>query len=231
MADIDPNLAPSVMQAEQPIAKADGRPTTPMLNWLSAMRDWTKKSVVDLTTKITTLVADIDGLHGEIVNEATIRQTEDGILAEEITTVSTVANNAQATATSAIGLATSAQNTANNATANGEVYLKAMAGPAGSTAAFGIFLTAGNVFTGLMLVAYSGGVSKIVMTAGSLEFYDSSSGSQINMLTYSGGEWLLNGNVTLQASNGAGTMRWADGNLILRDAGGNEIVGMGLALP
>lgn len=70
MADIDPNTAPSVMPAEQPIAQTDGRPTTAMLNWFSAIRNYTKKMVVDLTTKITTVTDQV----GDISAEVTVLQ-------------------------------------------------------------------------------------------------------------------------------------------------------------
>lgn len=209
MADIDPNSAPSLMPAEQAIAKPDGKATTPMLDWLSALRNWTKRSVVDLTTKITTLISDMGDVSAAIVEEASIRETEDGILASQIVTVEAKADNA---------------------TANGEIYFQAMAGPAGSAAAYGIFLTAGDVFTGLMLIAESGGGSHIVMTAGSLQFYDSASGSQINVLTYAGGEWLLNGNVTILSANGNGSFRMADGNLVIRDASNNPLIELGINL-
>lgn len=216
MADINPDDIPFVPDTsvnlidtsiDKTTGKPGGKPTQAFHDWMMSLYDFTKRSIVDLTTKITTLIFDVEGVQAEIVNEATIRQTQDGILASQINTV-------------AAGVG--------NATANGQIYFQAMAGPAGSVAAYGIFLTAGNVFTGLMLVAYSGGVSKIVMTSGSLEFYDVSSGSQINVLSYSAGEWLLNGNVTIQSANGAGSFRFANGNLMIRDAFGNPVFAAGI---
>lgn len=207
MADISPDDLPFVPDASVALIDASkdpatglpkGTPTTAFHDWLSQLWSKMKGSLVDLTTKVTTLTADIDGLHGEIVEEATIRQTDDGILASQITTVSTVANNAQATATSAIGLATSAQNTANGATASGQVYLVSRAAPSGATAAYGWYLTAGNAYTGMEALALSSGGSAIGFTANQFQFTDN--GTATAILTYSSGKWSFTSDVEIDGN-------------------------------
>lgn len=186
-----------------------------------------------------TVTAQFGTVNAAIVNESTARANGDSALATSITSLTatvgsnTAAISAEATARvngdSALASSITSLSAAfGGFTASGAVYFAAMAGPPGSAAAYGIYLTAGNVFTGLQLVARSDGSSYIAMTAGQLFFYDNSSGSTINALTYSGGEWLLNGNVTLQSANGAGSFRYADGNIVLRDASNNALIELGI---
>ncbi len=239
MAEIDPNTAPSVMPAEQAIAKADGRPTTAMLNWFSAIRNYTKKAVVDLTTKITTLVADIGDLSAAITEEATIRETEDGILASRVTTVeaSSSANSAAITAEQSArisgdsALATSITTVdakANAATASGAVYLAAMVGPGGSSAAYGWHLAAGNAFAGMQAIALSGGGSAIAFTADKFLFTDSGTAQQV--LDYNGSAFVFQVPIVIQsASSGARTVI-SSSKIEVYDGSGNLRVAIGVGI-
>lgn len=164
--DIKPDDIPFLMDQSVRLVDADGKQTTSFQDWFQALWGWMKRSVVDLTTKITTLTADVDGLSAAITEEATIRQTEDGILASQITTV-----NAKA----------------DSATASGQVYLAAKAAPTGATAAYGWNLTAGNSFAGMQALALSSGGSAIGFAATQFMFTDS--GTAVPVFAYSSGVW------------------------------------------
>lgn len=184
MADVNPDDIPFVPPAEIVLTEPnDGKPTTAFHDWMTSLWSWMKRSVVDLTTKVTTLTAEVDGNTAAITTEASIRATQDGILASNITTVS-------ATANSALGLG-------NAATASGQVYMAAKAGPGGSAAAYGIYLTAGNYYTGFELLATSGGGSAVGITASQFVFTDS--GTAQTVFAYSAGVWYFNIPVVIQS--------------------------------
>lgn len=237
MADISPDDLPFVpdasvslidMSPDPATGKPKGTPTTGFHDWLSTLWSKMKGSLVDLTTKITTLTSDIDGLHGEITTEATIRQTQDGILASQITTVSTTASNAQATATSAIGLATSAQNTANGATASGQVYLVSQAAPSGATAAYGWYLTAGNAYTGMEALALSAGGSAIGFTANQFTFTDS--GTAQAVFAYSAGAWYFNVPIVIQSGTSGARTIITNSKILVYDASNVLRVAIGVGI-
>lgn len=177
MADLDPDTIPSIMPAEQAIAKADGKPTTPMLDFLSALRTWTKTQAVDLRTKITSVIDQVGDAMAAISLEQNARATADEALAEQINTVE-----------ASVG----------SATANGEIYFAAKAAPSGAAAAYGIYLTAGNYYGGLEIIATSGGGAAIGFAANRFTFVDS--GTAQTILSYSGGYYTFNANVKI---NGA----------------------------
>src|SRR5690606_6410070 len=85
------------------------------------------------------------------------------------------------------------------ATANGEIYFGAMAGPAGSVAAYGIFLTAGNAFTGLQMIAKSDGTSEIAFSADKFSL-NTSSGAQ-NVFTFDNADGVFEFNVPVRINN------------------------------
>lgn len=80
--------------------------------------------------------------------------------------------------------------------ANGQISIQAVANPGGATAAFGVFLTAGNQFTGLTMIAQSGGGSAIAIAASQFTFTDS--GTATNVFSYSGGVFNFNVPVTIR---------------------------------
>ncbi len=207
MADFDPLTVPAVMPMSVRRTNEGGFPAQAMLDYEQALQQWMKSNVTNTNTRLNLVSEEVDGAYAAISTEATTRATADGALASDITAVEVAFDGF---------------------TANGEVYFAAVAGPAGSAAAYGIYLTAGNVFTGLMLVAQSGGGSYIAMTAGKLYFFDNSSGNSISALTYSGGKFVLNGAVSIQSSSGAGSFDLADGLMTIRDASSNIVVELGL---
>lgn len=205
MADIDPNAIPFVPDTSVSLIEPEsGKPKTAFHDWMQALYDWMKRSVVDLTTKITTLTADLGDLSAAITTEATIRETEDGILAAQITTVDAKADNA---------------------TASGQVYLAAKAGPSGTAATYGWYLTAGNAFAGMEAMALSGGGSAIGFAAN--KFYFTDSGTAQPVFAYNGTAFVFQVPVVIQSGttgertiqtpqntkiyDGAGTLRVALG--------------------
>lgn len=198
MADIDPNAIPFVPDTSVALIEPDsGKPKTAFHDWMQALYDWMKRSVVDLTTKVTTLTADIGGLSAAIVEEATIRETEDGILAAQITSVEAKADGA---------------------TASGEVYLAAKAGPAGTAASYGWYLTAGNAFAGMEAMALSGGGSAIGFAANKFQFTDS--GTATPVFTYSSGVWVFNVPIVIRSGTVGERMEMTPQNLKSYDSSG-----------
>lgn len=179
MADeIDPNAIPFVPPADVSLIDTQtGKPKTSFHDWMQSLWDWMKRSVVDLTTKVTTLTASIGDLEASIEEEATIRETEDGILAASITTVEAKANNA---------------------TASGQVYLAAKAGPSGTAASYGWYLTAGSAFAGMEAMALSAGGSAIGFAANQFRFVDS--GTALPVFTYSGSKFQFTGDVAINGN-------------------------------
>ena len=203
MADIDPNAIPFVPSTDVSlIDPGSGKPKTAFHDWMQSLWDWMKRSVVDLTTKITTLTADLGDLSAAIVTEATIRQTEDGILASQITTVSATANNAQSTA--------------NSATASGQIYFAAKAAPSGSAAAYGLYLTAGSAYAGFEALALSAGGSAIGMTANQFMFTDS--GTAQAVFAYSAGVWYFTVPVVIQSGTSGARQVITNENTKIYDA-------------
>lgn len=206
MADIDPNAIPFVPPTDVAlIDTATGRPKTAMHDWMSSIFDFVKRSVVDLTTKITTLILDLGDVQAEIVEEATIRETEDGILAAQITAVAA---------------------TADDATANGEIYFAAKAGPTGSTAAYGLYLTAGSSYAGFEAMALSGGGSAIGMAANQFVFTDS--GTAQAVFTYSSGVWVMNSAMVIRSGTSGARTVITNENIQIYDASNVLRVAMGI---
>lgn len=206
MADIDPNAIPFVPDTSVALIEPEsGKPKTAFHDWMQSLYDWMKRSVVDLTTKVTTLTADIGGLSAQIVEEATIRQTEDGILAAQITSVEAKADDA---------------------TANGEIYFAAKAAPSGATAAYGIYLSAGNYYAGLEIIATSGGGSAIGMAASQFRFTDSGTAQQV--FNYSGGVFTFMVPIVIQSgTSGARKVSTAENDKIY-DSGNTLRVAIGV---
>jgi hypothetical protein len=176
--DIDPNAIPFVPDTTVSLIDiASGKPKTAFHDWMQALYDWMKRSVVDLTTKVTTLIDETDGLSASLVAEQTARIDGDTALAADITAVDVKADGA---------------------TASGAVYLAAKAAPSGATAAYGWFLTAGSAYAGMEALALSGGGSAIGFTANQFRFVDSGTG--VSVWNYSGGKFVFTGDVSINGS-------------------------------
>lgn len=230
MADIDPNAIPFVPPTDIAlISKDSGKPTTAFHDWLTSLYSWMKASVVDLTTKVTTLVSDVAGAYAAITTEASIRQTQDGILATNITTVQTnvntvaasVVTEASARSTADTALATSITTVdakTDNATASGAVYLAAKAAPSGASAAYGWYLAAGGAFAGMEALALSGGGSAIGFTAD--KFYFTDSGTTQPVWTYSAGVCTFTVPIVIQSGTSGERMVFTNQLMEVFDASG-----------
>jgi hypothetical protein len=186
MADISPDDIPFVMSKNVGISDKDGKPTTAMLDWFQSLWSWMKRSVVDLTTKVDTLTDTVGDNTAAITAESVARASADSAIAATVTTVDAKVGNISA---------------------GGAVYLAAHATPAGATAAYGWYLTAGSAFAGMEAVALSGGGSAINFTAGQFRFTDNSGLNPIYALSYTGGVWELNGAIVIRSgTSGARTV-------------------------
>lgn len=204
--DIDPNAIPFVPDTSVSLIEPEsGKPKTAFHDWMQALYDWMKRSVVDLTTKITTLTADLGGLSAAITTEATIRETEDGILAAQITTVEAKADDA---------------------TASGQVYIAAKAGPTGTSASYGWYLTAGSAFAGMEAMALSGGGSAIGFAANKFQFTDS--GTATPVFVYSGGVWVFNVPIVIRTGTSGQRQVITDENTKIYDSSNVLRVALGV---
>lgn len=175
MADLLSTQPPALPASVARVDPATGKPSRTLLDYELFQRNWFANSVTDLETKIDTVESRTDANEAAITTETTARTSEDAALAQQITTV-----NAKA----------------NAATANGQIYFAAIAAPGGAAAAFGVYLTAGNAFTGLELLAMSDGTSSIALNASQFTLTDS--GSAQRVFTYSGGVFRFNVPVQVQ---------------------------------
>jgi hypothetical protein len=95
--------------------------------------------------------------------------------------------NVQASATAALaGQITTIEAKADGASANGQIKFQAKAGPGGSTVSYGLYLTAGDNFSGFEVIADSGGAAAINLSAESLRF--SNSGTTEQVFEYDGAD-------------------------------------------
>lgn len=195
MADVDPNSIPFIPSTDVKVVDDGGKQTTALHDWFQSLWGWMKASVVDLTTKVTTLTADLGDVSAAITEEATIRETEDGLLAASILEVDAKADSA---------------------TANGQVFLAAKAAPGGATAAYGVYLTAGSTFTGLEMIAKSGGGSAIGMTASQLTFTDS--GTSQAVFGYSAGVFIFQVPVVIQSATSGARQVLTNENIKIYDS-------------
>jgi len=167
--EFDPLTAPLTMPREVRRVDESGLPTTSQLDWEQAFKNWTVKQTVSLNTKITTVRDEAEAGFAEVHDDISAIVDEQGAMASQITTL-----NANF----------------NGVSANGQVKFQVMATPAGAAAAYGIYLTAGNSFTGLQMIAYSGGGSAISFNAS--QFMLNDSGTAQNVFNYAGGIFTFN---------------------------------------
>lgn len=176
--DIDPNAIPFVPDTSVAlIDTATGKPKTAFHDWLQGLYDWMKRSVVDLTTKVTTLTDETGGNTAEIEQITQALTDGTGAYGSYITTIDVRADQA---------------------TAGGEVGFYAAAGPSGSIAAYEIALNAGASLAGMQIIAWSGGTSAIGFYADQFVFVDSGAG--VPVFTYAGGKFGFTGAVEINGS-------------------------------
>lgn len=170
MADeIDPLTVPAVLPANVPRTTSEGYPTKFLLNWEQQQQSWFVNNTITLQTKITT-VSDQTGANTAEVEQITQALTDGtGAYGSYITTI-----NAKA----------------NDATASGELYFAAKAAPTGTTAAYGMYLSADDSYAGIEAIAVSGVGSAIGLTAN--QFYFTDSGTAQQVLTYDGTSFVFN---------------------------------------
>ena len=170
-SDIQPLLdsQPPLLPFNVARVTADGRPTTHLLDWEAFQAEWYRSGVIKTDQRITEVKAVADNASAAVTEETNARVSADAALAEQITEVAA---------------------SVDDATANGEIYFAAMAGPTGSIAAYGIFLKAGNAFTGMQLIAESGGGASIGFAATDFRLVDS--GTAQPVFNYTGGVFTFN---------------------------------------
>jgi hypothetical protein len=163
-----------------------------------------------LASQITTLTTTVNGNTSAISAEVTARTNADSALASSISTLTanTATNIAAAVATETAartsadtalsGQITTVTATANSATATGQIRFTAKSAPSGTTASYGLYLTASGAFAGFEASAYSGGVAAIGFTANQFRFTDP--GTPTPILTYSSGLFTINSNVKINGS-------------------------------
>lgn len=166
---IDESKLPYVMPASVPRVTADGRPTTHLINWEELTRNWYYTNAVATDKRITEVKAETDQAIARFNEDITALVTKTDALVQKVDTV-----EAQ------IG----------NATANGQIKFAAKAAPTGATAAYGIYLTANNTFTGFEMLAMSNGTSAISFTASQFMLRDG--GTARPIFNYSSGLFTFN---------------------------------------
>lgn len=161
--DVLLNKQPPALPANVARVKADGTPTTHLLDWELFQTDWFKNNIVATDRRITEVKAEADEAIAAFSEDIEALVEADTAMVAQITSVSARANQA---------------------TANGQIYFAAMAAPTGAIAAYGVFLTAGNAYTGMRLIAKSDGTSAIMFDANYFALNDS--GTAKNVFTYDG---------------------------------------------
>lgn len=177
MADFDPLTVPAVLDASIQRTTVAGKPTQYALDWEQALQSWMKANVANTNKRLNLVSDEVDGAYAAVATEATARADADGALASQITTV---------------------EASVDEVSANGEIAFIAKATPAGATASFGLYLTAGLSFAGLEAIALSAGGSAIAFTANQFLFTDS--GTAQPVLSYSGGKFGFTGAVEIDGT-------------------------------
>jgi hypothetical protein len=175
-----------------------GLPSKPAMDWEEFQHNFNRSALASLDTRITTVetnytTADAT-ISASVVTEQIARTSADAALASSITTVTANYTAADAAITASVTSEATARSSAdgalaadittftasyNDISASGQIYFAAKAGPTGSTAAYGLYLTAGAAFAGFEVVALSAGGSAINMTADKLMFSDSGTATAV----------------------------------------------------
>ncbi|MDG2571136.1 hypothetical protein P7L87_26640, partial [Vibrio parahaemolyticus] len=149
--------------------KAGGLPTTHLLDRVLFQTNWFKTIIVATGQRIDSVKAVADNASAAVTTEQQARVSADAALALRIDTVEAYAGDA---------------------TAQGQIYFAAKAAPAGAIAAYGLYLTAGNAYAGMDVLADSGGGGSIAFTANDFKLTDS--GTAQNVFNYTGGIFTFN---------------------------------------
>jgi hypothetical protein len=176
---VDISKLPAVLPPQVSRVTADGRPTKWLIDWEGFQRNFFATTVVDLDTRLTEVTSATNDNTAAITTETTARTNADSAMALQITSVTA---------------------TANNATANGQIYFAAKSVPGGATAAYGLYLTAGGTFTGMELLADSGGGASIAFAATDFKLVDS--GTATNVFSWSSLDGYFQFNVPIRLQNG-----------------------------
>jgi len=206
MPDLNQDTIPFIPAADVSLIETEtGKPKTAFHDWLTSLWGWMKQNVVDLTTKVTTLTAQVGDAEASITEEQQARIDGDEALAAQITTV---------------------QASVDDATAEGEIYFAAKATPAGATAAFGLYLTAGTSYAGFEAIALSGGGSAIGLTAS--QFYFTDSGAAQQVLTYSSGVFIFSVPIAIRSGTSGARQVITNENTKIYDSGNVLRVAIGV---
>src|SRR5215207_2895450 len=175
-----------------------GLPTKPLMDWEEFQHNFNRSALASLDSRISTveseyIAADVT-LAASVTSEQIARVNADGALAANILTVqanyiaadaviSASVTSEQVARVAADGALaadiTLLEASYNDISASGQIYFAAKAGPTGSSAAYGLYLTAGSAFAGFEILALSAGGSAINMTADKLMFSDSGTATAV----------------------------------------------------
>lgn len=205
--EIDPLTVPAIMPASVPRTTSQGFPTQFLLDYERTLQNWFVNNTITLQTKLTTVEATAEETAAAVVLEQNARISEDEALAEQINTVAA---------------------TADDATADGEIYFAAKAGPTGSTAAYGLYLSAGDSFAGFEALALSGGGSAIGMTADQFVFTDA--GTAQAVFSYSSGVWVMNSAMVIRSGTSGARTVITNQKIEIYDASNNLRVAIGIGI-
>jgi len=177
---------------------ADGRPTRYLLDWEQFTYQFQSSALLSLDSRISTVESNYEAadvtIAASVTSEQIARANADGALAANILTVQANYISADAVISASVTSEQVARVAAdgalaaditlleasyNDISASGEIYFAAKAGPTGSSAAYGLYLTAGAAFAGFEVVALSAGGSAINMTAEKLLFSDSGTATPV----------------------------------------------------
>ena len=175
--DFDPLTIPKVLDQKVTRVLPDGKPAQAMLDYEQQLSAWMRANTANTNERFELVKDETDSAIAAVATETEARINGDTALASQITTVAAAIDDQMA---------------------NGQIVFLAKAAPGGSTASYGLFLTAGTQFTGFEAVADSRYGSAIGMTASRFLFMDSGTGTPI--LGYSAGLWQFNANVAIHGS-------------------------------
>lgn len=238
---------PQVLPNDVPRVREGGFPTDSLLDWEEKTRHITERLVVNLDARTTLIEDNVDlGNEGGTLfarfkevaeaNNGVAKRTTD--LEAELkaarggnypaTTLSAKLSAVQTAAVTAAGVAvagdiTRIETKANNATANGAVFLLARSDPtSGAQASYGWYLTTKQSgvdvgFVGMAAEILPGGASRIVWDANEFQFRNPANNSSVPVLAYDGllNKFTFNTSVVI------------NGSLVLNGTIVNEKIGNG----
>ena len=175
--DFDPLTIPKVLDQKVTRVLPDGKPAQAMLDYEQQLSAWMRANTANTNERFELVKEETDNAMAAVAVETEARIDGDEALASQITTVYAAIDDQMA---------------------NGQIVFQAKAAPGGSTASYGLFLTAGSQFTGFEAIADSTYGSAIGMSAARFLFTDSGTGTPI--LGYSAGLWQFNANVAIHGS-------------------------------